>query len=398
MNADPMNADAARIAVITPFLDKSHGSERCLAEQVERLARHYPICIYTHRVDGLDLSSGNISVRRIPSVPGPHLIKYAWFFVANHVWRSYDAVFRGARYAVRYSPCINCLDANVIAVHIVFHARSKQTAARALSDLRLRDWPRSLHRKIYSRLIMSLEKLIYRNGNLVMICVSNQVSQEMREYFARSNGKDVVIYHGVATSYFNPADRRKRRAQEREKLGIADTDFVLLLIGNDWTAKGLPTLVDAMARLRNPRLKAVVVGADSLRPYRRHISHACLDGRILFLPPSDDVLRFYAVADAYVGASLEDAFAMPPMEAMACGLPVIVSRRAGVSEIVTDGQDGLILNDPTDAEDLAAKIARLSEDSELGRVLGEQGYRTARRYTWDENAARLKQAIDPILR
>jgi glycosyltransferase involved in cell wall biosynthesis len=392
-----MKANAARIAIITPFLDKSHGSERCLAEQVERLARHYPIRIYTHRVDGLDLSSGNISVRRIPSVPGPHLIKYAWFFVANHIWRSYDTVFRGARYAVRYSPCINCLDANVIAVHIVFHARAKQMAGRAFSDLPLRDWPRSLHRKIYFGLIMSLERLIYRNCDLVMIYVSNQVSAEMREYFGRSSGRDVVIYHGVAASYFNPADRRKLRAHEREKLGIADSDFVLLLIGNDWTAKGLPTLVDAIARLGNPKFKAVVVGRDSLHNHQRHISRARLDGRILFLPPSDDVLRFYAVADAYVGASLEDAFAMPPMEAMACGLPVIVSRRAGVSELVTDGHDGLILNDPTDSEDLAAKIARLGENSELARELGEQGSRTVRRYTWDENAMRLEQTIAPIL-
>ena len=398
MNADPMNADAARIAVITPFLDKSHGSERCLAEQVERLARHYPICIYTHRVDGLDLSSGNISVRRIPAVPGPHLIKYAWFFAANHLWRIHDAVFRGARYAVRYSPCINCLDANVIAVHIVFHARSRQTAKSVFSDVPLRDWPRSLHRKIYFGVIMALERLIYRKSKLVMIYVSNRVSEEMREYFARSNEKDVVIYHGVATSYFNPADRRKLRAREREKLGIADSDFVLLLIGNDWTVKGLPTLVDAMARLGDPRFKAVVVGRDSVHPHQRRISRAKLDGRVLFLPPSDDVLRFYAVADAYVGASLEDAFAMPPMEAMACGLPVIVSRKAGVSELITDGHDGLILNDPTDSEDLAAKIARLSEDRELSRVLGEHGRRTAQRYTWDENAARLKQAIDPILR
>ena len=48
-------------------------------------------------------------------------------------------------------------------------------------------------------------------------------------------------------------------------------------------------------------------------------------------------------ADAYVGPSLEDAFALPPAEAMACGLPVIVSNQAGACEIITDGVDGIVL-------------------------------------------------------
>ena len=56
-----------------------------------------------------------------------------------------------------------------------------------------------------------------------------------------------------------------------------------------------------------------------------------------FVPPRNDIEFYYAAADAYVGPSLEDTFAQPPAEAMACGLPVIVSSANGTSEIVTDG-------------------------------------------------------------
>jgi len=58
------------------------------------------------------------------------------------------------------------------------------------------------------------------------------------------------------------------------------------------------------------------------------------------------VLSFYAAADAYVAPSLEDAFGLPILEAMACGLPVIASVQAGASENVLDGATGYLLRDP----------------------------------------------------
>ena len=80
------------------------------------------------------------------------------------------------------------------------------------------------------------------------------------------------------------------------------------------------------------------------------------------LPPRKDVEFYYAAADAYVGPSLEDTFALPAAEAMACGLPVIISARAGASDIVHDGVDALVLNDPKDAAALATMIRRLYTD------------------------------------
>jgi glycosyltransferase involved in cell wall biosynthesis len=108
---------------------------------------------------------------------------------------------------------------------------------------------------------------------------------------------------------------------------------------------------------------------------------------VRFLPLRPDVEFYYAAADAYVGPSLEDAFALPPAEAMACGLPVIVSNQAGVCEIITDGVDGLVLKDPRGAGELAGLIRRVLQDVGLRHRLGERAVQSARRYTWDRNAA-----------
>jgi UDP-glucose:(heptosyl)LPS alpha-1,3-glucosyltransferase len=115
---------------------------------------------------------------------------------------------------------------------------------------------------------------------------------------------------------------------------------------------------------------------------------------VFFLPPRADVQFYYAAADAYVGPSIEDAFALPPAEAMACGLPVIVSRQAGVSEWVTPGVDGLILEDPKDADELSKLIRSLVNDPLLCLRLGENAATTARQYTWARNAAAIKSFLE----
>jgi UDP-glucose:(heptosyl)LPS alpha-1,3-glucosyltransferase len=119
---------------------------------------------------------------------------------------------------------------------------------------------------------------------------------------------------------------------------------------------------------------------------------------VAFLPPRPDVEFYYSAADAYVSPALEDSFGLPPLEAMACGLPVIVSGRAGVSEVVTDGVDGLVLKDPNDVASLAKLISQLHENPALRQTMGENAARTARRYTWERNAEQLGQLFQEVLR
>ena len=117
-----------------------------------------------------------------------------------------------------------------------------------------------------------------------------------------------------------------------------------------------------------------------------------------FLPPRSDVELYYAAADIFAGTSLEDTFALPSEEAMACGLPVIVSSTNGTSEIITDGEDGLILADPTDTNTLAAMIQRLYTDASFRNRLGNSAAETAGHYTWERNGRELAEIFRAIIR
>jgi glycosyltransferase involved in cell wall biosynthesis len=79
---------------------------------------------------------------------------------------------------------------------------------------------------------------------------------------------------------------------------------------------------------------------------------------------------------------------------MACGLPVITSRKNGGSEIITHGCDGLILEDPTDSRGLADMIRDLIDDASLRNRLGAAAAETARRFTWERNAAQMRDLFE----
>jgi glycosyltransferase involved in cell wall biosynthesis len=388
-----------RISVISPFVDRQHGTERVLAEQLERLSVNHgcEIILYSQRVDDLAISSdstprkvgsGGIHWSRVATIPGPHLLQYLFWFCANTVCRWRDRRFRGLKPDLLFSPGINAFDADAIAVHIVFH----EFYRHAVSQLRFRDaplsaWLRRLHRRLYYKCIMALERRIYRDPNVQLTAVSGLVAEQLREHFGRADVR--VIPNGVAVTEFNRADRLRRRERARMELGIDTGEFVLLLLGNDWVKKGLQCLIRSLAIQRDSPTKVIVAGTDDCRLFSAELQRLALRDKVKFERPRDDVMLYYAAADVYVGASLEDAYGLPIVEAMSCGLPVIASVRAGASELIQHGVNGLLLRDPTNERELAMYIGELFIDASLRQRLGEAAEITARDHSWERNAQEL---------
>ena len=386
-----------RLVVISPFLDRRHGTERVVSDLIERLARDYAceIHVYSQRVEDLLLTpfdrmpqagQGCIRWHRIASVPGPHLIQYIWWFGANAFQRWWDARFGKVSPDLVFSPGINAWDADVIHVHIVFEEFYKRVKPQLLlRHAPLTSWPRLLHRRLYYGLIRGLESCIYRRKQVHLAGVSGMVIAQLGAHFGRHDA--VSIRNGVDIKRFEPQARLQRRSAARADLDLAPETFVLLIIGNDWRNKGLQTLIEALDICRDLTTKLLVVGNDAVKPFDATIQRLGLPDRIRFLTPSQDVMKFYAAADAYAGPSLKDAYGLPVIEAMASGLPVIASLNAGVSEIIKDGLNGLLLRSATNAEELAGLIRRLVDNPSLREQLSENAVNTARQCTLDDTAA-----------
>jgi UDP-glucose:(heptosyl)LPS alpha-1,3-glucosyltransferase len=142
----------------------------------------------------------------------------------------------------------------------------------------------------------------------------------------------------------------------------------------------------------------VAVGSDDPRLYRDFLNKNGLRERARFQPVHPDVLVFYAAADAYVSPSREDSFGLPVVEAMACGLPVIASVRAGASEVIQDGRNGLILRQPENPEELATLLGSLYENTSLQRELGEAAAKTAKELSWEANFMKTLKFLEEVAR
>ncbi len=382
------------IAVVSPFLDKRHGTERSVAECIERLSSEYDIHVYSNRVEDIDLKK--ITWHRVPSMPGPHLLQFSWWFLANHLCRWWDRKFRAQVPEVVFSPGINCLDVDAIHVHVVFAQLREQMKEKLSFSLNpWNTWHKVAHRRIYYSLIASLERRIYPQPKIPLVAVSRKTAGDLLRFYGRANNVEIA-YHGLDLERFQPARRQMLRADARRKLAIAPDDFALLLIGNDWNSKGLPCLLSAASRLSGASFSILVVGRDNSTPFQEMIQKLGLAGRIHFLPPRLDVEFYYAAADTYASPSLEDSFGLPVAEAMACGLPVVTSRAAGVSEIIHSGEDGFVLENPEDVLALSNILQDLAQSPQLREDIAGKAVATARELTWENTAAHIRAAWEQV--
>ena len=230
----------------------------------------------------------------------------------------------------------------------------------------------------YHRYLCAAEKAMFEHAALrAVICNSNMVRGEILRHFSIAEDKLRVIYNGVDTTRFHPRERAARR----------DGDIVLAFVGSGFARKGLDTVLAAMARSRL-RLKLLVVGADRELPRYAALAQALkLGEQVRFTGGIEDVRPHYAAADALVLPTLYDPFPNVVLEAMAMGLPVIVSDRCGAAELVKHGENGWIVP-AQDADVLGEAFERLEDRARLERM-GVAARTAVEPYTIEAMAAQL---------
>jgi glycosyltransferase involved in cell wall biosynthesis len=392
-----------RIAVVSPFVDRRHGTERALSELLERLAYKYhcEIHLFSERVEDLRLSqpsvpsdsdkSGTIVWHRVPAVCGPHLVRFVCWIVCNTVLRWSHRFFRGDSFDLVLSPGINCLDADVVIVHALFHRLWKLARAAGIDNEQQVGFLRSRHRRAYYGLLTWLEVRVYANRTVTLLAVSRRTANLLQRYFRRADV--TVVPNGVDTEEFSLTARLASRKASRRRRRLEDDDFVLLLIGNDWRIKGLATILEAMAALPDLSLHLIVAGSDDGTHFQEMAARLGVASRCQWEPPRYDVIDLYAASDVYVSPSHEDSFGLPVAEAMACGLPAITSAHAGVAGQIHHGVDGFVMPDPNDTRILMHLLERLHRDAEFRTYIGEAAARTAQDWTWNHNAAAIWERL-----
>jgi UDP-glucose:(heptosyl)LPS alpha-1,3-glucosyltransferase len=174
----------------------------------------------------------------------------------------------------------------------------------------------------------------------------------------------------------------------RKQLGLPQFGHCILFVANDYEKKGLKTLIEAMPLILSPTFLVVVGNASHIPKFEAIANNYGVSGRVYFLGALADMEAPYSAADCLAHPTLEDTFAMVVLEAMAHGLPVVVSDQqyCGISEMLVDGRQALILKNPRDPKELGAKISRSLDDISLRECLSNEGALFAKSFLWQSIA------------
>jgi len=215
-------------------------------------------------------------------------------------------------------------------------------------------------------------------------------------------------FHAPRAAAFNP-ERGEESGHPPEIQRVLDRYRIhypfLLYVGRTNPQKNIPRLVEAFAVLRGEiqddpvyrNLRLLIIGDEISRyPALRHaVIQSRVEDTVRFLGfvPIDTLRSFYQAASAFVFPSLYEGFGLPPLEAMACGTPVVCSNVSSLPEVVGDAAE--IVN-PENVFDIARGMREVLLDRPRRSLLVERGFKQALRFSWERTAQQVLDAYEEI--
>ena len=369
------HARRLRIAVLNRiFQSTGGGAERYSIALVEQLAQRHEIHVFAQQIDH---QWPDVTYHKIPlPFTRPRWINQLWFALATwwQTRRGFDVVHSHE----------NTWHGQVQTVHVVPVKHSLLQGCQgwklALRWLKIVTSPRLVT-------YLGLEHFRYaRRIDRCIVLASDALRGVMAKAYPATLDAVRVVTPGVASIQERPPVQEQAAA--RTRLGLPQDGRCILFVGNDYRKKGLPALVAALTQLPVDCYLAVVGNAAQIPGFQAELDASGNRGRVFFLGALRSVDDAYRAADCLAHPTLEDTFAMVVLEALAYGLPVVVSsaRYCGISELLTHETDALVLDDPRDPNALALALARVLADAPLVHRLTENGLRFARQHLWSEKA------------
>ncbi len=257
---------------------------------------------------------------------------------------------------------------------------------------------------IFSKNLPLLYKLwgpslkLIKNRTDHIITDSKNSKNDCIKYLGIPEDKIDVIYLGPDKRFRPLKNKDTIREYLKNKYDI-DMPFILY-VGTVELRKNIQLLIKSFYKLLNKGLKIKLVLIGNLGHGFKEISETINDlgisKEVIFLGyvPMDDLIKFYNATELFVFPSFYEGFGLPPLEAMACGCPVITSNTSSLPEVVGDAG---IMVDPYDIEDLSDKMYQIMTDEGFREYLGDECYNRSKKFSWDETARETWKIYETVL-
>jgi UDP-glucose:(heptosyl)LPS alpha-1,3-glucosyltransferase len=223
----------------------------------------------------------------------------------------------------------------------------------------------------WHRYTLAAERAMFADPRLrAVICISELVRDDIRRFYGVPEQKLHVIYNGIDLDRYHPRLATEHRSEVRRQYGIPESAPLFIYVGSGFERKGVGPLLAAFATAREKSSYLLVVGADKhLDSYRQQAEGLGLSKRVNFTGGLKNVLPCYGAADAFVLPTLYEPLSNAVLEALACGLPCIVSDHCGAAELIEPGVSGEVC----DALDVPALSAHIDLLAQPGVAAGMRG-------------------------
>ncbi len=388
-----------RIAFIAFDINYQGGPAKVTAALIERFCEDHQVSVFSHTIEGIDLSK--IKYYKVPALTRPKFLACITFPASSTIILAILFLFRKWDFDIIYSTEYFCgFYANVLASHFCEREGLRLEKANVIEIPHKSIWQKlkALDHKIYRSLMAFAEGPAFgRNSSKARIVVSQRMKGEFIRHYGNAAENLIVIPNGVDLKIFTPANQPLYRDRIRQKHGISHNDLVLMFAGGDWERKGVPYIIEALSLLPRLDVKLFTCGSGDEIFYSQLAELKQVRERIIFVSHSSRLWEYYAASDVFVFPTIYEPFGLVIVEAMASGLPVITSRVAGAADFMKDGVDCLLLNNPSNVNELATKIELLLSNAELRKTMAERARMTAEKLSWDAVAEKTLEVYNSIL-
>ena len=359
-----------KIAVVIPKYGLVGGAETFVFEVCERLAvrENFEIHVFANKWRS---GQGSITFHKVPVIRFPRYlgpVSFAYF--ANKLIRrqGFDLIHSHER----------IFEMNIFTFHGIPHTT----------------WVKKIRRRpltLFDRSTAWVEQKGFGNKNLQMVMpVSSLVQQELLKQYDFLKNKILINPPGVNLERFSVLDPRKCRQDMLFRYGWSQKDIVVLFVSMNFELKGLDLVLRGMAAVsglenKDSNLKLLVVGKGDDKRFKRLTREMGISDQVIFVGVTREVEKYYMAADIFAMPSRFDTFGLVVLEAMAAGLPVIISKSVGARDIVKEGHNGFVLSEVPSVSEIATSLTLLLGPDKR-KLMGENARQVARLHSWDKTA------------
>ena len=375
-----------RIALIYPFFHTRGGIERYVVELAHYLNAKHDVSIVCNNWD--EMYTGQFKFIKIPMLTKPFFLSSLSFSVMVFFRLNYEDF-----------DIIHTQGANSFKQHIV-HAHSCHKTWFFESLKAAKRFSNAWWLKIFNPLhylTMFTETIQYKSRSFkCVIAISENIKTELMKYHKISPDQICVVYSGVKCDEFHPKHKDTFRNQIRAKYNLKEEDLVLVFVANEFKRKGLLVLLRAIAILKNTNIKLFVIGKDNRTPYQKEARSLRIYDQVIFVGSTGTLNHYYAASDIFVFPTQYEPFGLVIIEAMAAGLPVIISKIAGAAEIIEDRKDGILIKDVFDVNEIAEHLNYLI-DAKSRDTMEKLAREKAEKYSWDKVCKEIVNVYEQVV-